>query len=144
MYSQCYLRFPDIGYFRDPQVQTQLTNILFLYSATHSDIGYRQGMHELLAPLFYAVDFDSITEGTPADPELAEYCSRTWVAADAWVLFRVVMGGVNIWYAWQEPPPPPLPPWTPWPPLLPAATQDTQTISTTHKNRNTREDFIKF
>lgn len=44
-----------MGYFRSEEVQHQLTNVLFLYSVMHPDIGYRQGMHELLAPLFYAI-----------------------------------------------------------------------------------------
>ena len=44
--------FPDIAYFRDAEVQAELTNILYLYSDMHPDIGYRQGMHELLAPLY--------------------------------------------------------------------------------------------
>ncbi len=97
-------RFPDIGYFRDPEVQTQLTNVLFVYSTTHPDIGYRQGMHELLAPLYYAVDFDSIPEGASSidDVSLKECCSRVWVAADAWALFSMVMRGVGHWYEWRE------------------------------------------
>lgn len=95
-------RFPDIGYFRDPNVQAELTNILFLYSATHMNIGYRQGMHELLAPLYYAVDFDSLN--TPDQPTpVEEFVSRAWVAADAWALFSAVMRGVGRWYEWQEP-----------------------------------------
>jgi TBC1 domain family member 5 len=28
---------------------------------------------------------------------------RTWVAADAFALFRVVMEAANPWYEWQEP-----------------------------------------
>ncbi|KZT11595.1 RabGAP/TBC [Laetiporus sulphureus 93-53] len=96
--------FPDIGYFRDAEVQTQLTNILYIYSVMHPDIGYRQGMHELLAPLYYAVDFDSIDEGNADldDSDVEEFCSRAWVAADAWMLFASVMKGVGRWYEWQE------------------------------------------
>ncbi|KAF7967824.1 hypothetical protein HWV62_32940 [Athelia sp. TMB] len=96
--------FPDIGYFRDPEVQYQLTNILYLYSASVPDIGYRQGMHELLAPLYHAVDYDSIPEDADTkDPQLKELCSRTFVAADAWALFLAVMKGVSRWYEWREP-----------------------------------------
>ena len=97
-------RFPDIGYFRDPDVQAQLTNILFIYSSMHPNIGYRQGMHELLAPLFYAVDYDSIDEKDPAvdDTNDKEFCSRAWIAADAWTLFSAVMKGVGRWYEWRE------------------------------------------
>ncbi|THH21112.1 hypothetical protein EW146_g377 [Bondarzewia mesenterica] len=102
--------FPDIGYFRSPAVQSQLTNVLFLYSVMHPWVGYRQGMHELLAPLYYAVDYDSILEGddtsssTNENNELAEMCSRRWVAADSWALFSTVMHGVSRWYEWQESP----------------------------------------
>lgn len=98
------LRFPDIGYFRDPEVQAQLTNVLFLYSVTHTDIGYRQGMHELLAPLYYAIDFDSISPTTPDLPSpIEQFCSRDWVGADAWAVFSAVMRGVGRWYEWREP-----------------------------------------
>ena len=97
--------FPDIDYFRSPDVQLQLTNILFLYSQTHTTIGYRQGMHELLAPLFYAVDWDSVPDNTFLQSEMNEFCSRDWVAADSWVLFDAVMRGVGQWYEWRETPP---------------------------------------
>lgn len=75
----------------------------------HPDIGYRQGMHELLAPLYYVIDYDSIGSEADIAPELVEFCSRAWVAADAWALFGVVMQGVNSWYEWREPSPPTLP-----------------------------------
>lgn len=70
----------------------------------HPDIGYRQGMHELLAPLYYAVDYDSISEEGPSfgDHSLSELCSWLWVAADAWALFDSVMRGVGRWYEWRE------------------------------------------
>ena len=97
-----YHRFPDIAYFRDAEVQAELTHILYLYSDMHPDIGYRQGMHELLAPLYYAVDFDSLSSDSNADPSLKEFCSRVWVAADAWALFSAVMKGAGRWYEWQE------------------------------------------
>lgn len=96
--------FPDITFFREADVQAQLTNILFLYSVIHPSIGYRQGMHELLAPLYFAVSFDAITEGECDHyPELVELCSADYVAADAWALFLSVMDGVSQWYEWREP-----------------------------------------
>ncbi|KAI5119084.1 hypothetical protein M0805_004857 [Coniferiporia weirii] len=101
--------FPDFDYFRDPDVQGQLTYILYVHSVMYPDIGYRQGMHELLAPLLYALDYDSLPPDGHLDPDLEEFCSRTWVAADAWALFSVVMNGVNAWYEWREPTPLSLP-----------------------------------
>ncbi|KAH8117577.1 rab-GTPase-TBC domain-containing protein [Phellopilus nigrolimitatus] len=101
--------FPDIDYFRDFEVQAQLTYILFVYSVMHPDIGYRQGMHELLAPLLYALDYDSLPPGTEFDSDIEDFCSRPWIAADAWALFGVVMEGVSSWYEWREPTAPSLP-----------------------------------
>jgi TBC1 domain family protein 5 len=64
-------------------------------------------MHELLALLYYACDFDSISEEQAArleDRELGDLLSRAWVTADAYALFLAVMRGVGRWYEWREPP----------------------------------------
>ncbi|KAI0032327.1 rab-GTPase-TBC domain-containing protein, partial [Vararia minispora EC-137] len=95
--------FPDIAYFRSSTVQEQLTNILFLHSVMHPRVGYRQGMHELLASLYYAVDFDSLQDPiSDIDEELRELCTRRWVAADAWALFDSIMRSAGKWYEWRE------------------------------------------
>ena len=62
-------------------------------------------MHELLACLYYALDYDSIPLDTieTDDTAVKEFCSRVWVAADAWILFNTVMQGAGRWYEWQEP-----------------------------------------
>jgi TBC1 domain family member 5 len=63
-------------------------------------------MHELLAPLYFAVSYDAITEDEHDHyqyQELAELCSADYVAADAWALFQFVMNGVSQWYEWREP-----------------------------------------
>ncbi len=93
--------FPDIGYFRSAAVQSQLASILFLYAVLHPDVGYRQGMHELLGPIYYAVDFDSLPDTSDSD-DFSELCARGWVAADAWALFDRVMFGAGQWYEWRE------------------------------------------
>lgn len=108
------IRFPDYDYFRDAEVQTQLTQILYIYSVMHPDIGYRQGMHELLAPIYHAIDFDSLQREEPTHPGnenegLRELCAREWVQADAWSLFSRLMNGMRSWYEWRETTPPALP-----------------------------------
>ncbi|KAF8334135.1 rab-GTPase-TBC domain-containing protein [Cantharellus anzutake] len=98
--------FPDIEYFRDPHIQSLLTSILYVYSIQDKNVGYRQGMHELLAPLLYAIDFDSLkcSVSQPEENEvLAEFCDRTWIAADAHALFSIIMNGIGAWYEWREP-----------------------------------------
>lgn len=59
-------------------------------------------MHELLAPILYAVDFDSLADGQTHDQTLSEFCSRMWVAADSYALFLAVMSGAGRWYGWRE------------------------------------------
>lgn len=98
--------FPEIPYFRDPQVQSDLTTALFLHAAMHPGIGYRQGMHELLAAVFLAVDNDSLDRWTTvvSNETVVELCDRTWVAADSWSLFGYIMKAISSWYEWQEQP----------------------------------------
>lgn len=102
--------FPDIPYFRDPRVQSRLTTILYLQAARDPLVGYRQGMHELLAPLLYAIDFDSVdsvaSPTSSTSDQLYELCSQEWIAADAHALFEVIMSNIGAWYEWQEPPKP--------------------------------------
>ncbi|KAF9532931.1 rab-GTPase-TBC domain-containing protein [Crepidotus variabilis] len=98
--------FPEIAFFREAEVQDQLTNILFLYSTMHPSIGYRQGMHELLAPLYYAVRYDALDDGDLDDASgqykiLHELCFAEQTAADSWALFNFVMNGVSKWYEWR-------------------------------------------
>ncbi|KAJ2696935.1 hypothetical protein H4R19_005697, partial [Coemansia spiralis] len=51
--------FPDEAYFGTPRVQRLLADMLLVYAKMHSALRYRQGMHELLAPLLLAVDRDA-------------------------------------------------------------------------------------
>ncbi|KAK9269362.1 hypothetical protein L1049_001133 [Liquidambar formosana] len=51
--------YPEHGsYFQTPGCQGMLRRILLLWSLRHPEYGYRQGMHELLAPLLYVLHVD--------------------------------------------------------------------------------------
>jgi TBC1 domain family protein 5 len=68
-------------------------------------------MHEVLAPLLYAVDFDSVelspgVSSSSLPDELPELCDRNWIAADAYALFEAIMSHIRVWYEWQAPPKP--------------------------------------
>lgn len=63
------------------------------------------GMHELLAPLYFAVHHDAVTPEQVPDSsfaELVDICSADHIAADSWTLFNCVMNGVKRWYEWRE------------------------------------------
>ncbi|KAG7390635.1 TBC1 domain, member 5 [Phytophthora pseudosyringae] len=48
----------EMPYFRDPVVQCLMIRVLYVYSATHSEISYNQGMGELLATLVYLLHIE--------------------------------------------------------------------------------------
>ncbi|KAF5813351.1 putative Rab-GTPase-TBC domain-containing protein [Helianthus annuus] len=51
--------YPEHGsYFQTPGCQGMLRRILLLWCISHPNYGYRQGMHELLAPLLYVLQAD--------------------------------------------------------------------------------------
>ncbi|KAK7281167.1 hypothetical protein RIF29_08908 [Crotalaria pallida] len=51
--------YPEHGsYFQTPGCQGTLRRILLLWCLRHPECGYRQGMHELLAPLLYVLQVD--------------------------------------------------------------------------------------
>ncbi|KAF8392802.1 hypothetical protein HHK36_021039 [Tetracentron sinense] len=51
--------YPEHGnYFQTPACQGMLRRILLLWCLRHPEYGYRQGMHELLAPLLYVLHVD--------------------------------------------------------------------------------------
>lgn len=63
-------------------------------------------MHEILAPLYLATYHDAISqpESSSVTPELAELCSAEHIAADAWLLFMLIMNNISRWYEWRESP----------------------------------------
>jgi TBC1 domain family protein 5 len=58
---------PDNVYFRQPGTQDMMLDILFVWCKMHPSIGYRQGMHEILAPLLWVVERDAIELRSPAN-----------------------------------------------------------------------------
>ncbi|CAD6245944.1 unnamed protein product [Miscanthus lutarioriparius] len=57
--------YPEDGsYFQTPNCQAMLRRILLMWCLQHPECGYRQGMHELLAPIVYVlqVDIDKLSQ----------------------------------------------------------------------------------
>lgn len=53
--------YPEHGsFFQSPVFQAMLRRILLVWSLMHPDYSYRQGMHELLAPLLYVLHCDVV------------------------------------------------------------------------------------
>lgn len=90
---------PELDHFRDDESQKLLTDILFVYAKLHPDLGYRQGMHELLAPILWVVRQDAISESqaNKAD-QLTRLCDAKYIEHDAFTLFNIVMQNAKSFY----------------------------------------------
>ncbi len=98
---------PENLFFREPSTQTMLLDILFIYCKLNRDIGYRQGMHEVLAPVLWVIARDAIdpasleadakTRAAPDSLILASF-DRHYVEHDAFMLFGIIMQTVKSFY----------------------------------------------
>uniref|UniRef100_A0A914YDT6 Rab-GAP TBC domain-containing protein n=1 Tax=Panagrolaimus superbus TaxID=310955 RepID=A0A914YDT6_9BILA len=50
--------FPEVNFFASDNVRQILSDILFIYAKRNPKISYRQGMHEILAPLLFVLHAD--------------------------------------------------------------------------------------
>ncbi|KAK3117372.1 hypothetical protein LTR53_001362, partial [Teratosphaeriaceae sp. CCFEE 6253] len=94
---------PELTYFRQPTTQTTLTTILFVWSRLNPDISYRQGMHELLAPILWTVERDAIQLGTSSralgeDATVRAIFDAESIEADTFALFCQVMKSAKAFY----------------------------------------------
>lgn len=97
-------RLPDEPFYHEGTVQTMILDILFLYCKMNPSMGgYRQGMHELLAPIVYvvaqdAIDRNAIAVGDAVDPAMVDILDSCFVEHDAYALFSKVMGRASTFY----------------------------------------------
>ncbi|KAK5072198.1 hypothetical protein LTR64_004023 [Lithohypha guttulata] len=96
----------DNYFFREPSTQRQLLDILFIYSKLNPDTGYRQGMHELLAPVLWVVFQDAVNPkavpdnkvGTEGIDFMLETLDSNYVEHDAFNLFCAMMQTLKSFY----------------------------------------------
>ncbi|ORX51314.1 RabGAP/TBC [Hesseltinella vesiculosa] len=100
--------FPDVDFFRSSSVQEQMTDILFIYCKIHEDVSYRQGMHELLAPIYWVVADDSLADMNqemrgnaqldPTNRLMVQVLDPDYIEHDAYILFNKLMTFAKPWY----------------------------------------------
>ncbi|EMD00564.1 hypothetical protein BAUCODRAFT_173922 [Baudoinia panamericana UAMH 10762] len=94
---------PENLYFRQPETQRMLLDILFVFCKLNPDVGYRQGMHELLAPILWVVERDAIDLG-PSSKALGEdvvvraVFDAEYIEHDTFALFSQVMHSAKNFY----------------------------------------------
>lgn len=74
-----------------------LIDILFTWSKLNPNISYRQGMHEIAAPVLWVVERDAVDSSTlpvtlTAEDELSsDIFASTFIEHDTFALFNVIM-----------------------------------------------------
>lgn len=102
---------PEEPYFRRPETQKILLDILFIFCKINQDVGYRQGMHELLAPILWIIEEDAIDYGSgdeqgpssDTDALLKQTLDPTYIEHDAFTLLSLVMRTAKSFYELGEP-----------------------------------------
>ncbi|KAJ5103282.1 hypothetical protein N7532_003811 [Penicillium argentinense] len=98
-------------FFQEPATKSKLTDILFVYSKLNPDVGYRQGMHELLAPILWVIDRDSIQSPSEKtanasenknDELMLDLLDAKFVEHDSFTLFLCVMQTARTFYEHGE------------------------------------------
>ncbi|KAI1429239.1 rab-GTPase-TBC domain-containing protein [Xylaria sp. FL1777] len=101
-------RLPDEPFYHQPLIQTLITDVLFIYCKLNPDVGgYRQGMHELLAPIVYVVEQDAIdpadaSSGDFGDLRMVEMLDASFIEHDSFALFSRVMDSAKAFYETSE------------------------------------------
>ncbi|KAI1078427.1 RabGAP/TBC [Whalleya microplaca] len=97
-------RLPDEPFYHQLHIQTLILDVLFIYCKLNPDVGgYRQGMHELLAPIVYVVDQDAIdpidaASDASADLRMVEMLDAAFIEHDSFALFSKVMDCAKAFY----------------------------------------------
>lgn len=97
-------RLPDEPFYHQEGTQMMILDILFIYCKLNRGAGgYRQGMHELLAPLLFVVDRDAIDRAVApsdgvVDPAMVEMLDSYFIEHDAFALFSKIMERAGSFY----------------------------------------------
>uniref|UniRef100_A0A914CC24 Rab-GAP TBC domain-containing protein n=1 Tax=Acrobeloides nanus TaxID=290746 RepID=A0A914CC24_9BILA len=102
--------FPEMQFFQSEQMRKMMSDILFVYSKQNDQLSYRQGMHEILAPLLFVLYFDhesyahfkeqsGISDLTNEQRNLLDTINDPrFLEHDAFAMFRQLMMMLEKWY----------------------------------------------
>jgi TBC1 domain family member 5 len=96
---------PNVDFYRKENIQEIMIDILFCYARQFPTICYRQGMHEILAPLIFVthcdhMNFDHIKEETEIslDAMLELMMDPKYLEEDSYHLFCRIMNSLELFY----------------------------------------------
>jgi TBC1 domain family member 5 len=102
---------PDEQYFRQSHTQRIMLDILFVFCKINQDVGYRQGMHELLAPILWVIEQDALdgaqssdqSPGLESDSLLKQTLDPAYLEHDTFTLLSLIMRTAKSFYELGEP-----------------------------------------
>lgn len=101
--------FPEVEFFRADWVRKAMLDILLIYAREEPHIGYKQGMHELLAPILYVLKRVSLSPSDAATinsaaasggkfSSFAPLLDAEHIESDAYAVFRGLMSLTQDWF----------------------------------------------
>ena len=103
---------PEEPFFRQSDTQRLMLDILFVFCKINQDIGYRQGMHEILAPILWVIEQDAIDYGNAvdqpstngsADELIKQTLDSAYIEHDAFTILSLIMRTAKSFYELGEP-----------------------------------------
>ncbi|KAK6324109.1 TBC1 domain family member 5-like isoform X2 [Coregonus clupeaformis] len=96
--------FPEMRYFQEEDVRTKLTDILFCYARENEQLLYKQGMHELLAPIVFVLHcdhqaFQHASETVHPSEEMMSLLNPMFHEHDAYAMFSQLMETAEPWFS---------------------------------------------
>lgn len=92
-----------IEYFEQDSVREKLTEILIIWGMEHQLFKFRQGMHEVLAPIYYVMERDKLFNCEEMnDDELYEIFDPKYTLHDTFALYSELMKYLSALYENNE------------------------------------------
>uniref|UniRef100_A0A7M4DZA8 TBC1 domain family member 5 n=1 Tax=Crocodylus porosus TaxID=8502 RepID=A0A7M4DZA8_CROPO len=99
--------FPEMQYFQQENVRKILTDVLFCYARENEQLLYKQGMHELLAPIVFILHCDHqaflhASEAAQPSEEMKVLLNPEYLEHDAYAMFTHLMETAEHWFSTFE------------------------------------------
>nr|XP_048310885.1 TBC1 domain family member 5 isoform X2 [Myodes glareolus] len=99
--------FPEMQFFQQENVRKILTDVLFCYARENEQLLYKQGMHELLAPIIFVLHCDHqaflhASESAQPSEEMKTLLNPEFLEPDAYAMFSQLMETAEPWFSTFE------------------------------------------
>ncbi|XP_008584502.1 PREDICTED: TBC1 domain family member 5-like [Galeopterus variegatus] len=100
-------KFPEMQFFQQENVRKILTDVLFCYARENEQLLYKQGMHELLAPIVFILHCDHqaflhASESAQPSEEMKTVLNPEYLEHDAYAMFSQLMETAEPWFSTFE------------------------------------------